>query len=81
MTIFTIIIDHKRISSGVIQLMPGLFLGLIWGQILAPSQLEMSKNFPKWCYIIPNFFALHFGESFMKICTQIAKLQMHENLY
>ena len=29
-------------------------------------------------YIIPNFLALHFGESFMKIRSN---LQMHENLH
>ena len=32
-------------------------------------------------YIIPNFLVLHFGEKFMKIQTNIAKLQMNENLH
>ena len=36
----------------------------------------MSKNFPKWYIIV-----LHFGENFMKIRTNIAKLQIHENLH
>ena len=31
-------------------------------------------------YIIPNFVVLHFGENF-KIRTDIAKLQMHENMH
>ena len=31
----------------------GIFLGLIWGQISAPSQFKMSKNFPKWCISFP----------------------------
>ena len=31
-------------------------------------------------YILPNFVVLHFGENFMKILTEIPKLQMHEKL-
>ena len=50
----------------------GIFLGLIWGRILAPSQFKNEQK-------LPNFLILHFGENFMKIRTKIAKLQMHEN--
>ena len=32
-------------------------------------------------YIIPNLLVQHFGESCMKIRTEIAKLQIHENLH
>ena len=59
----------------------GIFLGLIWGRILAPSQFKNEQKLPKIVYIIPNFLVLHFGEIIMKIRTKIAKLQMHENLH
>ena len=49
--------------------------------ILAPSQFKNEQKLPKMVYIIPNFLVLHFGESFMKIRTKIAKLQIHENLH
>ena len=32
-------------------------------------------------YIIRNLLVLHFGENCMKIRTEIAKLQIHENLH
>ena len=32
-------------------------------------------------YIIPNFLVIHFAENFMKIRSEIAKLQIHENLH
>ena len=32
-------------------------------------------------YIIPNFLVLYFGENFMKIQTNIPKLQMQANLH
>ena len=60
---------------------PGIFLGLIWGQISIFSQLKNEQKLPKMVFIIPNFLVLHFGENFMKITTKIAKLQMHENLH
>ena len=59
----------------------GIFLGLIWGRISALTQLKNKQKLPKMLYIIPNFVVLHFGETFMKIGTKIAKLQMHENLH
>ena len=46
-----------------------------------PSQLKNEQKLPKMVYIIPNFLVLHFGENFMKIPTNLAKLQMHENLH
>ena len=55
----------------------GIFLGLIWGQISAPSQFRNEQKLPKMVYIIPNFLVLHFGENFMKIQTKIPNLQMH----
>ena len=58
-----------------------IFLGLIWGRYSAPSQLKNEQSLLKMMHIIPNFLILHFGESFMKIWTKIAKLQMHENLH
>ena len=54
---------------------------MIWGQVMAPSQLKNEQKLPKMVYVIPNFFVLHFGENFMKIQTKIAKLQMLENLH
>ena len=52
----------------------GIFLGLIWGQISAPSQLKkVSKKLAKMVYIIPNFLVFHFGENFMIFLTKIAK--------
>ena len=59
----------------------GIFLGLIWGRISAPSQLKNEQKLPKMAYIILNFLVLHFGENFMKIRTKVAMLQMHENLH
>ena len=59
----------------------GIFLGLIWGRITAPSQLKNEHKLPKMESIIPNFLVLHFGENFMKIRKNTAKLQMHENSY
>ena len=32
-------------------------------------------------YIIPNLVVLHFGDKFMKIQANLAKLQMQENLH
>ena len=58
-----------------------VFLGLIWGGIMAPSQFKNEQNLPKMVYIIPNSLVLHFGEDFMKIGTKILKLQMHEKLH
>ena len=58
---------------------PEIFLGLIWCQILAPSQFKFEQKLPELVYIIPNFLVLHFGENFPKMRTKIAKLQMHEN--
>ena len=60
--------------------MAGIFLGLIWGRISAPSQLK-GQNLSKMVDIIPNFLVLHFGENFMEIRTKIPKLQMHEILH
>ena len=31
------------------------FVGLIWGRILAPSQLNNEQKLAKMVYIIPNF--------------------------
>ena len=59
----------------------GIFLGLIWGQISAPSQLKIEQNLPKMVYFLPNFLVLHFGENFTKIQTKIAKLKRQENLH
>ena len=44
----------------------GIFLGLIWGQILASSQFKIEQNLTKMVYIIPNFLVLQFGENSMK---------------
>ena len=60
---------------------PEIFLRLILGLILAPSQLKNEQKLPKMVFIIPNYLVLHFGENFMKIQTEIAKLQIHENLH
>ena len=59
----------------------GIFLGLIWGRISAPSELKNEHKLPKIFYIIPNFLVLYFDENFIEIQTKIPKLQMHENLY
>ena len=59
----------------------GIFIGLIWGQILAPPQLKNEQKLPKMLYIIPNFLVLQFGENLMKIRKKIAKSQMHQNLH
>ena len=45
----------------------GIFLGHIWCQISAHSQLKNEQTLPKMVYIIPNFLVLYFGENFMKI--------------
>ena len=60
---------------------PGIFLGLIWGRISAPSEFKIEQKLPKMVYIILNFLVLQFEENSMKIRTKIAKLQMHENLH
>ena len=59
----------------------GIFQGLIWGRISAPSPFKNEKKLSKMVNIIPNFLVLHFGENLMKIQTKIAKLQMPENLH
>ena len=59
----------------------GIFLGLIWVQISAPSLIKNEQKLPKMVYSISNILALHCGEKFIKIRTKIAKLQMHENLH
>ena len=59
----------------------GIFLGLIWDRITAPSQFINEQKFPKMVYIIANFLVLQFGENFMKIWTKIVELQLHENLH
>ena len=59
--------------------LPKIVLGLIWGCILAPSEFKIEQKLPKMEHIIPNFLVLQIGENFMKIRTQIAKLQMQEN--
>ena len=59
----------------------GILLGLILGQISAPSQLKNEQKLPKMVYINQNVLVLHFGENFTKIPTKIAKLQMNENLH
>ena len=64
-----------------ISLNSGIFLGLIWVRILAPSQLKIEQKLPKMVYIIPNFLVLQFGENFVKIQTKIAKLQIHTHLH
>ena len=46
--------------------MSGIFLGLIWGRISAPSQFKNEQKLPKIMYIIPNFLVLHFGENSWK---------------
>ena len=71
-----LLIVEKKLSS-----FSGIFLGLVWGRISAPSLSKMSKNLPKMLYSIPKFLVLHFGENCTKIWTKIAKLQMHENLH
>ena len=55
----------------------GIFLGLIWGRITAPSQLKNEHKLPKMESIIPNFLVLHFGENFMKT----EKIQVNENMF
>ena len=51
----------------------GIFLGLLWGRILAPSQSKNElKNYQKHVVnIIPNSLALQFGSTFMKIRPKI----------
>ena len=41
-------------------------------------KFKIEQKLPKMVFIIPNFTILQFGENFMKIRTEIAKLQMHE---
>ena len=59
----------------------GIFLGLIWGRISAPSQFKIEQKLSKMVYTIPNFLVLLFGENFVKIQTKIARLQIHEHLH
>ena len=59
--------QHYTLPLVKVQGITGIFLGLIWGQIPAPSQLKNEQKLPKMVYIIPNFLVLHFGETFMKI--------------
>ena len=33
-----------------------IFLGLIWGQISAPSQFQNEQKLPKMMHIISNYF-------------------------
>ena len=42
---------------------PGIFLGLIWGRITAPSKFKNEQKLPKVVFIIPNFLVLRFGEN------------------
>ena len=49
------------------KLTAGIFLGLILGQITAPSQFNHEQKLTIIVYIIPNFLVLHFGDNFMKI--------------
>ena len=51
------------------------------GPNICPFPLKNEQKLPKLVYIISNFLFLHFSENFMKICTKIQKLQMHENLH
>ena len=64
-----------------ISIVVGIFLGLIWGRISAPSQLKNEPKLSKMMYIFLNFLVRHCGENFMKIRTKIPKLQMHEILH
>ena len=50
------------IALNLFQLVAGIFLGQIWGQLSAPYQFKISKNFPKWCML-----AVYFGKNFIKI--------------
>ena len=45
----------------------GIFLGLIWDRVSAPSQFKNEQKLPKMVYIIPNFLVLQFDENFMKM--------------
>ena len=75
-------LNYSLFSIYHFHLCSGIFLSLIWGQILAFSQFKNEQNLPKMVYIIPHFFlVLHFGENFLKIRTKIAKIQIHENLH
>ena len=51
------------------------------GPNISPFPIKNEPKIHKMVDIFPNFLVLHFGESFMKIRTKIAKLQMHENLH
>ena len=59
----------------------GIFLGLIWGRILAPSQFKNEQKLPKMVYIILNFLVLHFGGYYMKIQAKIAKLHAFIHIF
>ena len=48
------------------QYLSDIFLDLIWGQILASSQLKNKQKLPKMVFIIPNFLVLQFGENLNK---------------
>ena len=62
------------------KILTGIFLGLIKGQILAPSQFKNEQKLPEMVYITPDFLVLNFGEQIMKMQTRILKLQMHKNV-
>ena len=66
-------------DSMIENIAPGIFLSLIWGWKVAPSQFKNEQKFPQKVFIIRNFLFLHFGENFIKIQTKIAKLEIHEN--
>ena len=57
----------------------GIFLGLIWGRITAPSQLKNQQKLHKMVYIITNFIVLHFHENFMN--TKVTDAwKLHKNV-
>ena len=45
----------------------GIFLGLIRGQISAPSQFKNEQKLPEMVFIITNLLVLHFDVNFMKM--------------
>ena len=45
----------------------GIFLGLFWGQISAPTQSKNEQKLPKIVNNISNSLALQSGENFRKI--------------
>ena len=46
------------------------------GPNISPFPIKNEQNLPELVYNIPNIFALHFGENFIKIGPKIANLQM-----